>query len=417
VGLALIYAFDDCELDLDRFELRRASRTRPIEPQVFDLLAVLIRERHRVVSKAELLDTIWGDRFVSESALTSRVKVARQAIGDDGRSQRLIRTVHGRGYQFMAPVSETPQVAAVQSPTDPPPQEIRFCTAADGTRLAYATTGSGPPLVKAANWLSHLDYDWQSPVWRHWLAELSRRFRLVRYDERGCGLSDWDVGRFSFDSWVDDLAAVVDAAGLGRFPLLGISQGGPVAIAYAVRHPERVSHLVLLGAFARGRRKRARTADELALAEARIEVVRVGWGRPDPTYRQIFVARFLPEGTQEQWRSFDELQRRSTSAENAWRFLDEFANIDVSDLAPKLTVPTLILSARREPDNVFEQSRQLAALIPGSRLVPLDSSNHLLPEHDPAWARFLSEIDGFLPTAATSPGSLSPGDETRSTLA
>jgi pimeloyl-ACP methyl ester carboxylesterase len=225
------------------------------------------------------------------------------------------------------------------------------------------------------------------------------------------------VGRFSFDSWVDDLAAVVDAAGLGRFPLLGISQGGPVAIAYAVRHPERVSHLVLLGAFARGRRKRARTADELALAEARIEVVRVGWGRPDPTYRQIFVARFMPEGTQEQWRSFDELQRRSTSAENAWRFLDEFANIDVSDLAPKLTVPTLILSARREPDNVFEQSRQLAALIPGSRLVPLDSSNHLLPEHDPAWARFLSEIDGFLPTAATSPGSLSPGDETRSTLA
>ncbi|HKE52636.1 MAG TPA: alpha/beta hydrolase, partial [Actinomycetes bacterium] len=168
--------------------------------------------------------------------------------------------------------------------------------------------------MKAANWLSHLDYDWQSPVWRHWLVELSRRFQLVRYDERGCGLSDWDVSEFSLDSWVDDLETVVDAVGLDRFPLFGISQGGPVAIAYAVRHPERVSHLVLLGSFAQGRRKRARTPDELALEEARIELVRVGWGLPDPSYRQIFVARFLPEGTQEQWRSFDELQVRSTSA-------------------------------------------------------------------------------------------------------
>ena len=262
---------------------------------------------------------------------------------------------------------------------------------------AYAISGAGPPLVKAANWLSHLAYDWESPVWRHWLAELSGRFRLVRYDERGCGLSDWDVGRFSFDDWVDDLEAVVDAAGLDRFPLLGISQGGPVAIAYAVRHPERVSRLVLLGASAQGRRKRARTSDELELAEARIEMVRLGWGRPDPTYRQLFVARFLPDATQEQWRSFDELQRRSTSPENAWRFVDEFGNVDVTDVAPRLTVPTLIMCSRREPDNNFEQSRLLAALIPGSRLVSLDSSNHLLPEGDPAWKHFLAEIDAFLP--------------------
>jgi len=383
----LIFVFSDCELDLDRFELRRAGRLRPVEPQVFDLLAVLIRERHRVVPKEELLDTVWGNRFVSESALTSRVKAARHAIGDDGRSQRLIRTAHGRGYQFTASVDEAaqPDPVAGVSPA-PPEQEIRFSAAGDGTRLAYAVSGAGPPLVKAANWLSHLAYDWESPVWRHWLAELSRRFRLVRYDERGCGLSDWDVGRFSFDDWVDDLEAVVDAAGLDRFPLLGISQGGPVAIAYAVRHPERVTHLVLLGSYAQGRRKSAPTPDELALTDARVEIVRLGWGRPDPAYRQIFVSRFLPEGTQEQWRSFDELQRRSTSADNAWRFVDEFANIDVTNLAPRLTVPTLIMCSRREPDNRFEQSRLLAALIPKSRLVPLDSSNHLLPEHDPAFA-------------------------------
>jgi pimeloyl-ACP methyl ester carboxylesterase len=394
----LIFVFGDCALDLDRFELRRAGQLRPVEPQVFDLLAVLIRERHRVVSKEELLDTVWGNRFVSESALTSRIKAARQAIGDDGRSQRLIRTARGRGYQFVAQVDETAQAGSAANVSSAPPvQEIRFCTAGDGTRLAYATSGTGPPLVKAANWLSHLDYDWESPVWRHWLAELSRRFLLVRYDERGCGLSDWDIGRFSFDDWVDDLEAVIDAAGLNRFPLLGISQGGPVAIAYAVRHPRRVTHLVLLGSYAQGRRKRARTSDELDLAEARVDIVRLGWGRPDPTYRQIFTSRFLPEATQEQWRSFDELQRRSTSPGNAWRFVDEFANIDITNLAPKLIVPTLIMCSRREPDNNFEQSRLLAALIPKSRLVPLDSSNHLLPERDPAWKHFLAEIDRFLP--------------------
>ena len=412
----MIFVFGDCELDLDRFELRRAGQRRPVEPQVFDLLAVLIRERRRVVPKEELLDTVWGSRFVGESALTSRIKAARRAIGDDGRSQHVIRTAHGRGYQFVAPVAEAvpsdPVAEAVPhdpaaniSPSPPAPsasaQEIRFCTAGDGTRLAYATSGAGPPLVKAANWLSHLDYDWESPIWRHWLAEQSRRFRLVRYDERGCGLSDWDIGRFSFDDWVDDLETVVDAAGLDRFPLLGISQGGPVAIAYAVRHPDRVTHLVLLGSYAQGRRKSARAPDELALADARVEIVRLGWGRPDPAYRQIFVSRFLPEGTQEQWRSFDELQRRSTSADNAWRFVDEFANIDVTNLAPKLTVPTLIMCSRREPDNRFEQSRLLAALIPESRLVPLDSSNHLLPEHDPAWQHFLAEIDRFLPHPGT----------------
>ena len=395
----MIFVFSDCQLDLDRFELRRAGRLRPVEPQVFDLLAVLIRERHRVVPKEELLDTVWGNRFVSESALTSRVKAARQAIGDDGHSQRLIRTARGRGYQFVAPVDEAaqPDPAATLGPA-PPAQEIRFCTAGDGIRLAYAVSGAGPPLVKAANWLSHLAYDWESPVWRHWLTELSCRFRLVRYDERGCGLSDWDIARFSFEDWVDDLEAVVDAAGLDRFPLLGISQGGPVAIAYAVRHPERVTQLVLLGSFAQGRRKSARTPDELALAEAHIEIVRLGWGRPDPTYRQIFVARFLPEATQEQWRSFDELQQRSTSPDNAWRFVGEFADIDVTNLASKLTMPTLIMCSRREPGNRFEQSRLLAALIPNSRLVPLDSSNHLLPEGDPAWKHFLAEIDRFLPS-------------------
>jgi DNA-binding winged helix-turn-helix (wHTH) protein len=267
----VVYAFGDCELDLSRYELRRGGRARRLEPQVFDVLVLLVRERDRVVTKEEILDTVWGDRFVSESALTSRIKAVRQAIGDDGKAQRLVRTVHGRGYQFVAEVEDRGAPPA-------PPQEIRFCTTDDGVRLAYAEMGAGPPLVKVANWLSHLDYDWETVVWRHWLTELSRRHRLVRYDERGCGLSDWDVSDLSFDAWVRDLETVVDAAHLDRFPLLGISQGGPVAVAYAVRHPERVSHLVLLGAFARGRRKRAKTKEERELEEARFEIVRLGWG-------------------------------------------------------------------------------------------------------------------------------------------
>jgi pimeloyl-ACP methyl ester carboxylesterase/DNA-binding winged helix-turn-helix (wHTH) protein len=398
----VIYAFGACELDLRRYELRRDGAARKVEPQVFDVLALLVRERDRVVAKEEILDSVWGDRFVSESALTSRMKALRHALGDDGRTQRYVRTVHGRGYQFVAEVEERPDAAPPgRDPARLPPQEIRFCTADDGVRLAYATMGDGPPLVKAANWLSHLDYDRETVVWRHWLVELSRRFRLIRFDERGCGLSDWDVPELSFDAWVRDLETVVDAAGLDRFPLLGISQGGAVAIAYAVRHPERVSSLVLLGSFAEGRRKRASTPEERAYVEARIELVRSAWARPDPHYRQIFVGRFLPEGTQEEWRQFDELQRRSASADNAWRFMQIFADIDVADLAAQVSAPTLVACARREPEGMFEQSRLLAALIPGSRFAPLDSCNHLLPERDPAWQQFLHELDAFL---GTSPG-------------
>ena len=395
----MIYAFGDYELDLRRFELRRGGVVCPVEPQVFDVLAYLVGERDRVVTKEELLDEVWGDRFVSESALTSRVKAARRAVGDDGRAQRVVRTAHGRGYQFVAPVEERDEAADRARPTgglDLPEQDIRFCTASDGVRLAYATMGAGPPLVKVANWLSHLVHDRESTVWRHWLAELSARYRLVRYDERGCGLSDWEVEDLSFEAWVNDLEAVVDAAGLERFPLLGISQGGPVAVAYAVRHPERVSRLVLLGSFAQGRRRRATTDEERALADARVEIVRVGWGQPDPQYRQIFVSRFLPEGSQAEWRAFDELQRQSTSPENAWRFQRAFSEIDVVDDASRVGVPTLIACARREPENVFEQSRLLASLIPGSRLLPLDSGNHLLPEYDPAWPVFLAELEAFL---------------------
>ena len=363
-----------------------------VEPQVFDVLAYLIAHRERVVPKVELLDAVWGDRFVSESALTTRIKAARRAVGDDGMAQRTIRTVHGRGYQFVAPVVE-PEAPA---PAGRLHQQIRFCASDDGVRIAYASLGDGPPLVKAANWMTHLDHDIETSVWRHWLEGLSRRHRLIRYDERGCGLSDWDVERFSFDAWVDDLELVVDGVGLDRFPLLGLSQGGAVAIAYAVRHPERVTRLVLCGAYARGRLVRASSEAQRREAALDVELARVGWGRDDATFRQVFTSQFLPSASREQWDEFDRLQRRTTSAENAARFLETFAGIDVTAVAPSVRCPTLILHARDELRVPFSAARELAALIPDSRLVPLDSRNHILTADEKAWPVFLEEVEAFL---------------------
>ncbi len=275
-------------------------------------------------------------------------------------------------------------------------QRIRICATEDGTRLAYAVSGAGPPLVKAANWMTHLDYDWENLVWRHWNEGLSRNNTLIRYDERGCGLSDWDIDRFTFDAWVDDLAAVVDAMDLDRFPLLGISQGGAVAIAYAVAHPERVSRLVLFGAYGRGRLARAVDDEQRREADLHLELARVGWGTGNDTFRQVFTSQFMPDGTRQQWEAFNELQRRTCSPDNAVRFMDVFANIDVIDLAGRVECPTLVMHSRNELRVPFDSARELAALIPNSQLVSLESRNHILLETEPAWSEFLATLDTFL---------------------
>ena len=392
---AVRYGFAGLTLDTDHFALRRGDEIVHVEPQVFDVLAYLVEHRDAVVAKTELLDAVWGDRFVSESALTSRIKAARQAVGDDGTAQSVIRTVHGRGYQFVADVSETTDVTPPAAPPMPLDQKIRFCTTDDGTRLAYAITGAGPPLVRAAVWMTHVDYDLHSPVWRHWLTDLSKQHTLVRYDERGCGLSDHDV-EFSFDAWVEDLEAVVDAAGLDRFALLGHSQGGGVSIAYAARHPERVSHLVLVNSYLRGRYLRAANETERRDAELQVEMAVVGWGRDDVAYKHFFASQFLPDGTPELWDAFAELQRRTTSAENAQGFFTTYARIDVTELAREIAVPTLVLHARDDLRVPFSQAREMAATIPGSRLVPLDSANHLFLPDEPAWQVVVAEIEAFL---------------------
>lgn len=281
-----------------------------------------------------------------------------------------------------------------------PEQHIHFCKTKDGVSIAYAAVGQGATLVKAANWLSHLEYDWTSPVWRHWLEGLSRHHRFFRYDERGCGLSDWDIDDFSLDAWVRDLEAVVDAAGLDRFPLLGISQGGPIAITYAARHPEKVTHLILHGTYALGRLRRQPSADQLREIEVFNELIALGWGKSNPAFRQVFTNMFMPEASGEQLHWFNELQRVSSTPENAVRIRKTFASIDVTDLASKIEIPTLIFHPKNDAIVPFEQGRFMATLIPGSRFVPLESNNHILLADEPAWAQFLEEVYDFLGVAS-----------------
>jgi len=278
-------------------------------------------------------------------------------------------------------------------------QHVRFCTATDGVRLAYAVHGSGPPLVRVATWLSHLELDWQSPVWRHWLQRLGERHTVVRYDERGCGLSDTNIGDPSAEVWVGDLETVVDAVGLERFALLGVSQGAAIAVAYAARHPDRVSDLVLYGGYARGRRFRGQDEEEDAIVAA----IRAGWKAPDPAFRKVFSALFLPDGTPEQMAWYEDLLWRSTTAAAATRLYRARGGLNVSGLAPQVRARTLVMHARDDRVVPAEEGRLLAALIPDAHFVLLASANHILLEHEPAWEAFCSEIGAFLGTD-TKPG-------------
>ena len=275
-------------------------------------------------------------------------------------------------------------------------QEVRFCTAPDGVRIAYAVHGAGPPLVRTATWLTHLEFDWESPVWRHWLVGLSARHTLVRYDERGCGLSDRDAEDLSLDARVDDLQAVIDAVGLERVSLLGMSQSGPVAIAYAARHPERVSRLVLFATYARGRLMRDPSPSAREQAQLMISLIRMGWAQNEPAFRRLFTTLFIPGATAEQMEWFDDLQRVTTDPETAVRIRDARNHDEVTAEAVAVAAPTLVLHGRHDALAPFSEGRMLATLIPDARFVPLDSPNHILLADEPAWERFRAELEAFL---------------------
>lgn len=275
-------------------------------------------------------------------------------------------------------------------------QQIKFCISPDGVQLAYSRIGRGPPLVKTGNWLTHLEFDFENPIWAPLYRELTREHELIRYDARGNGLSDREVEEVTFDAFVSDLETVVDAAGLERFALLGISQGCAVSVAYAVRHPERVTRLILYGGYAQGWNKRPQSEAQREQGEAMLTLMRTGWGQESPAFRQLFTSQFIPGGTKEQADWFNELERVSASPADAVRNLKAQGDIDVTELLHKVRVPTLVMHARDDSRVPFEAGRRLAAGIPDARFVPLHGRNHLILESEPAFARFVQEIRAFL---------------------
>jgi pimeloyl-ACP methyl ester carboxylesterase/DNA-binding CsgD family transcriptional regulator len=276
-----------------------------------------------------------------------------------------------------------------------PTQQIRYVRTADGVQLAWAEAGTGLVMIKAANWLTHLEYEWDSPVWRHWIRFFSDHFRFIRYDERGCGMTDRNVGDLSLDRWVADVEDIVAAAKLQEpFSLLGISQGGAICAAYAAKHPERVSKLVLYGGYARGPFQRG-DPDRASFYQAMIDLVRLEWGSDNPTFRQVFTSRFIPGGTDEQLEWFNELCRKTLTPEIAARLLESRAMIDVTALLGEVRAPTLVLHSLEDAVVPIAEGHILAADIPDARFVELDSKNHILLENEPAWERFCQEVVEF----------------------
>jgi pimeloyl-ACP methyl ester carboxylesterase/DNA-binding CsgD family transcriptional regulator len=277
-----------------------------------------------------------------------------------------------------------------------PAQQIRFCTSRDGTRIAYAVCGSGPPLLRAPHWLTHLDLDWESPVWRPWLSLLGRSHTLIRYDHRGCGLSDRDGVAFSLERFVEDFEAVVAAAKFDRFAVFGWAGGASTAIAYAARHPERVERMVVYGCNVVGRIARANTPELRQEAETQLSAIELGWPIENPAFRQLFTSLAIPDGTPEQFRSFNDQIRRTVPPANAAKIMRTYWTLDFGSIAPQVRCPTLVFHAREDARIPFEQGRALAALMPNATFVPLESRNHLVIESEPAWRQFAGALEDLL---------------------
>lgn len=283
-----------------------------------------------------------------------------------------------------------------------PRQRVRYLSATDGSRLAWAEAGAGPTLVKAANWLTHLEFEWDSPVWKHWIRFFSQHWRFVRYDERGCGMSDWDGGSLTIEQWTDDLQSVLDAAQpSGPVTLIGISQGAAASIRYAVLHPERVERLILYGGYARGASLRKGVLSVDPIFRGVVELAKVAWASDNWTFRQIFTSRFIPGGSDEQLKWFNELCLRSTSGSMAARLLEARDLVDVTGLLREVRAPTLVLHARNDELVPVDEGRLLASEIPGAEFVEVDSRNHVLLEDEPAWGRFCEAVLSFCRTADT----------------
>lgn len=381
----------------------RVSRddvSRRVQPKSMDVLIGLAGASGAVVEREVLLKSVWGERAVSDEPLTRCIAELRRALGDKTGNPEFILTVPKRGYRLLQPAGPIPEISPFPDQTAGSReflarQKVQFCSAHDGARIAYATVGEGPPIFKAANWLSHLELDWDAPIWSPLFRDLARQHQVIRYDERGNGLSDWDVNDISFEAFVTDLETVVEATGHNRFSLLGISQGAAVSIEYAVRHPGRVTHLILFGGYPAGWRVDA-SEEVIREREAVMTLTETGWGQDNPAYRQIFSSTFMPSATAEEMNWFNDFQRRTTSPENAVRFLSAFGDIDVRHRLSEITVPTLVIHASGDRRIPLAVGRDLAAEIPGAEFVVLESDGHLLLGREPASQDFVEAVREFI---------------------
>jgi DNA-binding winged helix-turn-helix (wHTH) protein/pimeloyl-ACP methyl ester carboxylesterase len=385
------YRFTDCVLDTARHAFQRGGEDVPLEPQVFDLLALLVARHGELVTRDEIVEAIWGGRIVSEAAISSRINAVRRAVGDDGTRQAILRTLPRRGFRFDAAVETE---AAAQTPARAAPH-VRLVTSPDGTAIAWATSGDGPPLLRAGHFLTHLDFDRRSTIWRPLIEALEARFALTRYDQRGTGMSETEVSDFSLDRLVEDLGAVADAAGLDRFPIFAASQGVPISLAFAARNPGRVTRMVLYGGYAQGRSVRGNAEDE-AQAEAILTFVRQGWGRAGSPYLQAFETTYMPDATTAQLAEMAELQRASATAETAAALRQAIDRFDVRHILGEVRVPVLVLHAADDAVHPLAQSRLIAARVPGAELRVLPGRNHVPLPHDPAWEAMVAETVAFL---------------------
>lgn len=399
----MIYRFESFELDTGRLELRRDGSVQPLEPQVFDVLAYLVANHDRAVGKEEIINHVWPGGFISDAALNSRIMSARRAVGDNGQDQRLIRTLHGRGYRFVAPVTAGDEASAPgnrdaladlepEVPEFAPP--VRYARTKDGLSVAYAVCGTGPPLVRALGWFTHLELEWRWPKARRFWERLARNHTLVRYDGRGMGLSE-ATDTYSHETRLMDLEAVVDAAGLDRFALIGTSRGVEEAVVYAVRHPERVSHLIAYGSgpLPEDAAERERM---LRIRSMWGQVIRDGWGTDTPAYRLMFTHLFLGANAKpEDIAYFTEMQRLSAPPERAARYLEVPRRGDLAELAAQVRVPTLVLQRAHDQLSPAASARRLAACIPGAAYIELEGDNHWLFFDDPVAPDFVRAIEDF----------------------
>jgi pimeloyl-ACP methyl ester carboxylesterase/DNA-binding winged helix-turn-helix (wHTH) protein len=398
----VIYSFDKYTLDTEQYQLCRSAKPVAMEPLVFDLLVYLVEHRDRVVTREELLDNLWKGKIVTDAALGARLKDARRAVQDSGSRQALIKTVHGRGYQFIADTTcsskgessgrEQPSSAAEIGLDDQGP--VRYCRSPDGVSIAHAQVGNGYPLVFTGSWMTHLEEDWKDPGWGP-LRHLAREFTLIRYDQRGNGMSEWDKVDISFERMVDDLKTVIDSYDHDKVAIFGPSQAAAVSAAYAARYPQKVSHLVLYGGYPRGRRRRG-DPESFAESEALVTLIRQSWGNENPAIRQAFTSLMMPDATREDADRFTEFQKICGPAENIARFREMFDDIDIVDLLGDITAPTLVAHSTGDSVAPLSQGKLLASRIPGARFVTFKSRNHMIFESEPEFPRLIKCITDFL---------------------